>query len=112
MASLGMVLGMVYNVTTYLARKQMDAQAQYQLTMMARAILDEYTVTYPKMRSSGVYKGIWEWEVTEAPQDVLEPTQLDSYFSFVNVSVSLRDIESGRELREFYTVVARRGYDQ
>ena len=109
MACLGIVLGSIYSLSTNLTRKQLEAKTEYELTMMARALLDEYVVTFPLMPTSGVYKDTWDWVIVENPQDVLEPTMHDHHFDFVAVSVHVKRRGSNQEAQEYYTVVARRG---
>ena len=103
MALLGIVLTTVYSVSANFTRRQADARNEYELTMMARALLDEYRITYPEMATSGVYKGTWEWWISEQPQAVLEPTPYDSHFQFVKISVKIKRKQSTQPTKDYQT---------
>jgi prepilin-type N-terminal cleavage/methylation domain-containing protein len=63
--SIGMVA--VYNAAAGTYSRQSNVSAKHSKTIMARAILEEYTLTYPTMERSGVYKNKWQWSVEESP---------------------------------------------
>lgn len=107
-AMLGMVLAATYSLSVRSMRQQIEVRQDYELTAMARAILDEYVLTYPTMPTSGTYKDVWDWQITEAPQDVLEPTDYDYYFEFVRITALVEKKRSDSAPIELSTVVARR----
>jgi type II secretory pathway pseudopilin PulG len=106
---LGMVLAATYTLSVRSMRHQIEAKQNYELTSMARALLDEHVLTYPAMASSGTYKNTWDWQIKETPQAVLEPTQYDSYFRFVRITAKVKIGAANSEAFELFTVVARRG---
>ena len=107
-AMLGMVLAVTYSLSVRSMRQQIEVREEYELTAMARALLDEYVLTYPAMPTSGIYKDAWVWRITEAPQDVLEPTDYDYYFEFVRITALVKKKTSNSVPLELSTVVARR----
>ncbi len=107
-AMLGMVLAATYSLSVRSMRQQIEARQDYELTAMARALLDEYVLTYPAMPTSGTYKDTWDWRITEAPQDVLEPTDYDYYFEFVRITALVKKKMSDSAPIELSTAVARR----
>jgi len=107
-AMLGMVLTATYSLSIRSMRQQIEARQDYELTAMARALLDEYVLTYPVMPTSGTYKDVWDWRIIEAPQDVLEPTDYDYYFEFVRITALVRKKTFDSAPIELSTVVARR----
>ena len=109
---LGMMLAAAYTTSVRSLRAQNSAIQQHQMTTMARAILDEYIVTYPSMASQGTYKGVWKWSVEEQAATVLETTQYDRFFQFVRVTATVANATSETEPVSLSTVVARRAPDQ
>ena len=107
-AVLGMVLAATYSLSVRSMVQQTKARQGYELTTMARAILDEYVLTYPKMSTSGTYKNTWEWHITEELQEVLEPTKYDHYFRFVKITAWVQKKITGEVTYELFTVIARR----
>lgn len=107
-AVLGIVLASVYTISIRSFRHQTDALSDYELSAMARAVLDEYVVTYPAMESSGTYEDRWSWIISEEPQPPLKPTSLDQHFSFVKITASVWVVETDNRPHELSTVVARR----
>jgi len=105
---LGMVLATTYSLSVRSMRQQIDARQQYELTAMAHAVLTEYILTYPAMPTSGTYKNMWDWKITETPQGVLEPTDFDHYFEFVRVTAYVTEKASQVNPFELSTVMARR----
>ena len=107
-AIIGMVLATNYSLSVRSMRQQIEARQDYELTAMARTVLVEYVLTYPAMPKSGTYKDTWVWQIKEAPQDVLEPTDHDFYFKFVRITALVKKKTSNSEPHELSTVVARR----
>ena len=107
-AMLGMVLAATYNLSVRAMRHQIEAGEDYELTAMARALLDEYVLTYPAMPTSGTYKDVWEWWIAEAQQPVLDATEYDHYFEFVRITALVKKKSSTSAPLELSTVVARR----
>ncbi len=108
-ACLGVVLVGVYSISTRLSRSLVDAKSEYELTMMVRALLNEYTITYPAMPTYGIYKDRWEWEIREVTEQGLKPTKHDHYFKFVKIILTISQVNSKRDAKEYSIVVARRG---
>lgn len=106
-----MVLATTYRLSISNVRQQVETKQEYQLAKMARALLDEYVVTYPTMSKTGIYKNMWSWRISETPQEVLEPTDYDHYFSFVRITVEVTPQEGTGQPLSLSTVVARRGPD-
>ena len=107
-AVLGMVLAATYSLSVQYMRQQIEAQQDYELTTMARALLDEYTLTYPMMPTSGTYKNAWEWQITEASQEGLASTNFDHHFRFVRITARVKKKETDGTPYELFTVIARR----
>lgn len=106
---LGMVLTATYSLSVRSMKQQIQARQDYDLTAMAQAILDEYVITYATMPKVGTYKDTWDWRITEASQEVLEPTDYDYYFQFVRITVIVKKKVSNEKSLALSTVVARRG---
>ena len=104
------VLISIYSVVFGGFKRQTLAETQYELTMMARAVLDEYVVTYPEMPREGIYKDMWVWTITEERVEGLRPTSMDAYFEFfeIKAQVGLADAPQGT-MQTLSTIVARRG---
>lgn len=109
MACVGLVIVTLYNTTSRLSRKQSDALRDYEQTLLARALLDEYRATYPLMPSYGTYKDTWDWQITEQPQNVLKPTRFDHHFELVLLTAVVSNLGSQKRSVAVNTVVARRG---
>ena len=107
-AVLGMVLATTYTISVRSIRQQMEARQDYDLTIMARAILDEYVQTYPQMQKSGTYKNTWDWQISEEPQEVLVRTDYDYYYRFIRITVRVEKKETGGKAYSLFTVIARR----
>jgi len=108
LSCIGMVLIAVYSISSRQSQNQADARMDLELSMMARALLDEFSTTYPEMATSGVYKETWKWEITEKPQNTLTSTDQDHHFEFVDIRLSLSRIGSARNAQSFGIVTARR----
>lgn len=107
---LGVVLVSVYSVIFGGFKRQALAETQYELTMMARARLDEYVATFPEMPQQGVYKDTWVWTITEERIEGLKPTSMDAYFEFFEIKAEVRLVASDQGTSQtLSTVVARRG---
>jgi len=107
-ALLGLVLVTGYQITSRLTRHQAEAVMGLEEIAMARAVLDEYTVTWPVMPRSGIYKDTWEWTITETPQPVLDRSDYDELFEFRRVSVEIRRKHSDRAPVQYFTVLSKR----
>lgn len=107
-AMLGVVLVTTYSLSVRSIRQQIEARQGYELIEMARAVLDEYVLTYPEMRTSGSYKDTWDWQITEERQEALESTDYDYYFEFVRITAFVKRKASKNEPVELSTIVARR----
>lgn len=107
-AVLGIVLGATYTLSTRSMRHQINAQKDYEQTIMARALLDEYVLTYPAMPNSGVYKNVWQWRIVESPYRPSVPTSQDVFFEYVTVTARTSRIDAPSRSVELSTVVARR----
>ena len=111
-ALLGMFLVTAYEISARITRHQADAVVGFQDIAMARAVLDEYSVTYPEMLPSGTYKDTWEWKITETPQPALEPSEYDDLFEFIRVTVEIRRRHSERDPVHYFKVVSKRRQGQ
>ena len=70
------------------------AEQGYQLAALSRAVLEEYTLTYPDMPSSGVYAGRWTWRVQT---ELTTPNPM-------------AEMQEGAELRTITVIVTDRGW--
>ena len=107
-ALLGLVLVTGYQITARIARHQADAVMDLEEIAMARAVLEEYTVTWPAMPRSGIYRDTWEWTITETLQPVLERSDYDELFEFIRVTVAIRRKNSDRDPVKYFMVMTKR----
>ncbi|WP_282092530.1 PulJ/GspJ family protein [Epibacterium ulvae] len=110
-AIMGMVLATSYSLSIRLMSQQISTQEEYELSVVARAVLEEYILTYPKMPMFGSYENTWDWRIEEKPQEVLEPTDYDYYFEFIHITAQIRKRNSNTRNLGLSTVVARRAPD-
>lgn len=108
-AILSLVLGATYTLVGRTLNAQAVASQTYQMTSLARAILDEYTVTYPDLDRVGTYRNHWKWQIEEQKHAPLAATEFDRFFEFVEISVSIVPLNSRSQTPvELSTVIARR----
>lgn len=103
-----MVLVAAYGLIARNMTVQSSAKARYEMTAMARAVLDEYVVTYPRMEAEGTYGDFWQWSVTEELAPRLMDTDMDRYFRFLKITVTVSENDSDRPPVTLSTVLARR----
>ena len=110
MAGLSIMLVGIYIFLFKAFERQLAAQQDYELASMARAILDEYVATYPNMPRTGIYREAWAWEVSEAEVQPLQPSELNKYFRFIEVTSHVWPADQpDAGDRTMSTVMARRG---
>lgn len=112
LALLGMVLGSAYTISVNGFRQQDSALRDLERAVVARALLDEYSVTWPQMSTEGVYRGRWVWAITESSRPGLQPTELDRYFDFREVAVTVHRVGSENAGTTLTTVLARRSSEE
>ena len=106
-AAAGIILSGVYTVAIRSSQQQIHAEQDYAAHAMARAILDEYTLTYPAMQRSGTYRSQWVWLINEESIKPIQPTEFDTYFNFVKVTATVNNDDTG-STAQLKTIVARR----
>lgn len=89
LACAAIVLGAFYALTIQSSRSLQSAKQTYELSEVARAMLDEYIVTYPMMESKGNYGARWDWYVDERAYVPDHQTSQDHHFEFVEVTVTV-----------------------
>ncbi|WP_299749688.1 type II secretion system protein [uncultured Tateyamaria sp.] len=87
---------------------QATSTRQYADASFARAILEEYIVTYPRLPRKGMYKQVWQWTIIERPAERLRVSQFDSDFDLVEVAVRVTRVELPTSAFTLKRVVARR----
>ena len=108
MAAVSVVLVSVYSVSAGLMDRQAKAQRDLELAQVARALLDEYVVTFPQSDTSGTYKDTWDWLIRETPYVPEHKTEHDHLFRFVEVTAEVKRSGSTRAPYALSTIVARR----
>jgi len=111
MISLG-VLGLVLAASYSIATRSMVAQSRTDTAhleaAMARAILEEYIVTYPLLGQNGIYQNKWHWSVSEAVQPPITSTNFDRYFDLIKITATVVEQENRSPSYSLSTVVTRR----
>ncbi|MDA7425613.1 prepilin-type N-terminal cleavage/methylation domain-containing protein [Thalassococcus lentus] len=108
MAAVSVVLVSVYSVSAGLIDRQAAAQRDLELAQVARALLDEYVVTFPLSDTAGTYKGTWDWFIREKPYVPDHKTEQDHLFRFVEVTAQVNRSGSTRAPYVLSTILARR----
>ncbi len=111
LALVGVILGTIYNLSIRSLRVQVEAQQEHELAQMAKAVLDEYLLTYPRMASTGTYKNTWRWQIEERAEPYLEQPANDRVFEIIRVTVRVTRTEGTSEPFEMFTVTARKAKD-
>ena len=86
---------------------QFESIQDYEITAMARTVLEEYVVTYPAMAKEGTYRDRWSWTITERPAERIRPSPYDPNFDLVEVRVSVKALGRGDSVN-LATVITRR----
>lgn len=89
LACAAIVFGAFYALTIQSSRSLQSAKHTYELSEVARAILDEYIVTYPRMETKGSYDARWDWYVEERAYVPDQQTSQDHHFEFVGITVTV-----------------------
>lgn len=103
-----MILSATYALVAQSLTAERKARLRHDMTALARALLDEYTITYPRMATLGRYRDSWDWTITEADVSGLRPTAMDRYFTFVEVTAQVELVDGSANPVTLSTVVARR----
>lgn len=101
------VLTGVYTLSIQSLGRKADSASLYERTAFARAILDEYIVTYPEMANSGSYHGHWNWRIIESEATPVLQSDFDAYFKFIKITAEVSD-QANNQTR-LSRIVARRG---
>jgi len=89
LAILGMVLAGVFTAASQSMAQLSLAQRNLSDSEMARALIEEYLVTFPAMASSGTYQETWQWQMKEEPANGLSLTTENETIKFVKITAAV-----------------------
>lgn len=84
-----LILGSVYSSTSRALKMQADAVAKHEMKLVARAVMDEYLVTYPSTDRPSALGDLWSWTITERAINPEQPSPDDKFFDYFKVAVTV-----------------------